>query len=91
MDTFRKSGQWNGENKWSGHRYELPVNSARVQGFVLNSGGLWKNIMGKGPELIEPLGTTKDKFERHFLPKPIEGKLIMRIENTGMVTDFKQK
>ena len=92
MDTYRKSGTWNGESKWSGHRYELPVNSARVQGFVLNSGGLWKNIMGKGPELIKPIERTEDKFERDFLPKQIGKKLIMRIENTGMVTsNFKQQ
>ena len=61
------------------------MKSARVQGFVLDRGGLWKNIMGKGPELIKPIERTEDKFERDFLPKPIRRKLVMRIENTGMV------
>lgn len=87
LDTFRKSGTENGENIWEGERYELPVNSARVQGFVLNSEGLCKNIMGKGPELIAPIKTTEKlkKFERDFLPIPIGKKLLMRIENAGMV------
>ena len=59
------------------------MKSAKVQGFVLNSGGLWKIMMNTpDPQLITPLGPTEDKLERDFY-KPVGKKLIRKIENTG--------
>ena len=65
-------------------KYELPMKSAKVQGFVLNSGGLWKIMMNTpDPQLITPLGPTEDKLERDFFIT-VGKKMLMKIENTGI-------
>ena len=84
FDIFRKTGTSHGENIWQGFKYELPMKSPKVQGFVLNSEGMYKLIMNNPePQLINHLGPTEEKQEREFY-QPVGKKLIMEIQNTGI-------
>ena len=61
------------------------MKSPKVQGFVLNSEGMFKLIMNNPePQLINHLGPTDEKQEREFY-QPVGKKLIMEIENTGRI------
>ena len=83
LDIFRKTGTSHGENIWQGFKYELPMKSPKVQGFVLNSEGMFKLIMNNPePQLINHLGPTEEKQEREFY-QPVGKKLIMEFVNTG--------
>ena len=83
MNFTRKSGISNGENIWKGIQYKLPMRDGKVQGFVLDSTGLWKTIIGKDPELISSSETDpKVKLERDFF-RPRGKREIIDFENTG--------
>ena len=60
------------------------MKSPKVQGFVLNSEGMFKLIMNNPePQLINPLGPTDKEFESKFY-QPVGKKLIMEVENKGI-------
>ena len=78
------TGKSHGENIWQGLKYELIMKNPKVQGFVLNSEGMFELIMNNPePQLINPLGPTEEKQEREFY-QPVGKKLITEIENTGI-------
>ena len=80
---FRKTGKSHGENIWQGYKYKLPIDNPKLQGFILDSNGLYQIIIAKEkPQLIDPLGKTEEILESEFY-QPVGKKLVMKMENTG--------